>query len=78
MPDLTQWDLMEGKKKGNFAGFIGFAPVKEPRVEVYVGIRDPHTDETGAHGSSHAAPVFKKITEEVLRHMRVAPDKPQT
>lgn len=76
IPDLTQWTLVEGEKKGNFAGFIGFAPVKSPRIEVYVGILDPDDGtKSGAHGSAHAAPVFTKIIEEVLLHMNVAPDK---
>lgn len=75
IPDLTQWELVEGKKKGNFAGFVGFAPVKSPRIEVYVGILDPNSaDSSGAHGSAHAAPVFKRIIEEVLDHLKVAPD----
>lgn len=59
----------------NLAAFVGFAPVGSPRVEVYVGILDPHTDESGAHGSAHAVPVFKKITEAVLQEWGVAPDK---
>jgi cell division protein FtsI (penicillin-binding protein 3) len=59
----------------DYANFIGFAPVKNPRVEVYVGIRDPESHD-GAHGSSHAAPVFKEIAEAVLQHMKVAPDMP--
>lgn len=76
IPDLTQWELVEGKKKGNFAGFLGFAPVDKPQVEVYVGILDPDDgDKSGAHGSAHAAPVFKRIIEETLQHMKVAPDK---
>lgn len=75
IPDLTQWDLVEGKKRANFAGFIGFAPVNNPRVEVYVGIFDPDTNTGGAHGGEHAAPVFKTIAEGVLKHMNVAPDK---
>lgn len=75
IPDLTKWNLIEGRKQGNYAAFIGFAPVKEPRVEVYVGIQDPNTDGTGAHGGEHAAPVFKRIVEEVLRHMNVPGDQ---
>ncbi|MFL5814173.1 MAG: penicillin-binding transpeptidase domain-containing protein, partial [Bdellovibrionia bacterium] len=59
----------------DYANFIGFAPVKNPRVEVYVGIRDPESKD-GAHGSSHATPVFKEIAEAVLQHMKVAPDMP--
>jgi len=67
IPDLTKWELVEGKKKGNFAGFIGFAPVTNPKVEVYVGVRDPQQDKKGgAHGSTDAAPVFKRIVEDVL------------
>lgn len=77
IPDQTKWALIDGKKDGNFAGFVGFAPVKNPRVEVYVGIFDPDTNTGGAHGGEHAAPVFKVITENVLKHMKVAPDKSQ-
>ncbi|MBK7890682.1 MAG: hypothetical protein IPJ84_07505 [Bdellovibrionales bacterium] len=75
IPDLTKWNLVEGRKKGNYAAFIGFAPVKDPKVEVYVGLHDPNTDGTGAHGGAHAAPVFKRIAEEVLKHMNVPVEK---
>lgn len=74
IPDLRKWELVEGREKGNYAAFIGFAPVKEPRIEVYVGIQDPNTDGTGAHGGAHAAPVFKRIVEDVLKHMNVSVD----
>lgn len=65
------------KKHANLAGFIGFAPVKMPRVQVYVGLIDPDTDrnKSGAHGGEHAAPVFKEVAESVLAFMKVAPDK---
>lgn len=75
IPDLTKWELIEGRKKGNFAGFIGFAPVKDPKIEIYVGLHDPNTDGSGAHGGAHAAPVFKQIAEQVLSHMNVPSDK---
>lgn len=76
IPDPTQWDLVEVKKKGNVAGFIGFAPVKNPLLGVYFGILDPEDgSKTGAHGSAHAAPVFKRIIEEVLQHLKVAPER---
>lgn len=74
---MDQLDWMGGNKKTDVAQFIGFAPVNNPRVSVYVAIFDPHTDDTGAHGSHHAAPVFKEIAEAVLKEMKVAPDKPQ-
>jgi cell division protein FtsI (penicillin-binding protein 3) len=76
VPDLTREEQFDGRNKGNFAGFVWFAPVKSPRVEIYVGIRDPQSPD-GAHGSAHAAPVFKQIAEDVLKQMKVAPDKPQ-
>ncbi|MEW6056587.1 MAG: penicillin-binding transpeptidase domain-containing protein [Bdellovibrionota bacterium] len=69
--------LMPSDSQADFGAFIGFAPVKAPRVEVYVGIRDPESD-TGAHGANHAAPVFKELAEEVLKHLKVEPDKPQS
>jgi len=74
IPDLTEWDLVKGRHKGNFAAFIGFAPVKDPKVEIYVGLHDPNTDKSGAHGNAHAAPVFRQLAEEVLAHMKVPAD----
>lgn len=68
-------DWMNGHY-GDFAGFIGFAPVENPRVEIYVAIRDPESKD-GAHGSTHAAPVFRRIAEEVLQLMQVPPDQTQ-
>jgi hypothetical protein len=79
VPDVTQQEPFGGAKKSNLASFIGFAPAMNPQIEVYIGIRDPHTEkEHGAHGATHAAPVFTKITDAVLKHMNVAPDKPQS
>lgn len=63
-----------GDKKSDLAGFIGFAPVKNPKIEVYVAIFSPESKD-GAHGSTHAVPVFTELTEAVLKHMNVAPDK---
>lgn len=65
------------KKHSNLAGFVGFAPVNNPRVQIFVGLIDPDTDKnkTGAHGGAHAAPVFKEVAESVLAYLKVAPDK---
>jgi len=76
--DLPESILAKGRKKGNFAAFIGFAPLNDPKLEVYVGILDPQTDKKGgAHGGENAAPVFKRIIEDVLAHMNVPPDRIQ-
>ena len=79
-PDDDWLESSRGTRKANMAGFIGFAPVNNPRVEIYVGIRDPKisiSHNGGAHGSEHAAPVFKQIAEAVLQEMKVAPDNLQ-
>lgn len=72
---LEKIDWLGGTYKSDVAQFIGFAPLRDPKIEVYVGIKDPHTDNSGAHGSRHAAPVFREIIDGVLREMNVAPDR---
>lgn len=73
--DFMNLEWFGTKNMANYAGFIGFAPVNNPAIEVYVGIINPNTDNTGAHGGSHAAPVFKEVIENVLTHLKVMPDK---
>jgi beta-lactamase regulating signal transducer with metallopeptidase domain len=69
---MMQWNN-SGPQKANFASFIGFAPVSHPKIEVYVGIKDPKSS-TGAHGNAHAGPVFRRVVEDVLAHLNVPPD----
>ena len=57
----------------NAAGFVGFGPVENPRIAVYVAIFSPK--ERGVHGSTQAAPVFREIAETALQMMNVPPDK---
>jgi len=58
-----------GYAKGKyFASFVGFAPVDNPRIAVFVGIDDPKGD---YYGGQVAAPVFKRIVEETLRYLKV-------
>lgn len=79
-PDDEWLEGSRGTRKANVAGFIGFAPLDNPRVLVYVSIHDPKVSiepNSGAHGSEHAAPVFKQITEAVLQQMKVEPDNLQ-
>ena len=76
-PDDTWLETSRGTRKANLAGFIGFAPLENPRVEVYVGIKDPGAvlrNNSGAHGAEHAAPVFRQIADAVLQQMKVSPD----
>ncbi|WP_313998506.1 penicillin-binding transpeptidase domain-containing protein [uncultured Paenibacillus sp.] len=51
--------------------FIGFAPVEDPKIVVYVVVDEPKDRFAG--GGSVAAPVFKEIVLQSLRHMGVSP-----
>ncbi|MBF0125373.1 MAG: penicillin-binding protein 2, partial [Magnetococcales bacterium] len=54
-----------------FSSFIGFAPLDEPRLVVFVGLDEPQ----GAvyYGGLTAAPVFREIAQEVLPLLSVLP-----
>jgi cell division protein FtsI (penicillin-binding protein 3) len=71
---VLEGDSTGGSEKTDTAGFVGFAPVIHPKIEVYVQIFRPK-DPSGAHGSHHAAPVFTAIVDEVLQYMNVTPDR---
>lgn len=76
-PDSPEHPTLDGER--GIAGFVGFAPVENPRVVVYVGIIDPtNSKDRNPHGNEHAAPVFKEVIESVLPKMSVAPDSKTT
>jgi len=52
--------------------FIGYAPVEDPKIVLYVLVDQPDIPLAG--GSSVAAPIFKQIMEQALRHMGIQPD----
>jgi cell division protein FtsI (penicillin-binding protein 3) len=53
------------------ASFVGFAPVNTPAVSILVQLDSP----VGAHeGGSVAAPVFKRVAEQVLAYLNVPQD----
>jgi peptidoglycan glycosyltransferase len=49
------------KGQANQAGFIGFAPVRSPRVAVAVTV-----EQTTGQGGTVAAPIAKQVMESVL------------
>src|SRR5207302_3428002 len=55
------------------ASFAGFDPATNPVVSIIVMIDEPVGEH---HGGTVAAPVFKRIAEQVLRYMSVPPDVP--
>src|SRR5262245_35759005 len=55
------------------ASFTGFAPATNPVISIIVMVDEP----IGAHhGGDVAAPVFKRVAEQVLHYMSVPPDVP--
>ncbi|MWC27448.1 penicillin-binding transpeptidase domain-containing protein [Paenibacillus sp. MMS18-CY102] len=54
--------------------FIGYAPVENPKILVYVVIDEPNDKDAG--GGKAAAPVFKEIVQQSLRYMGVKPQYP--
>jgi cell division protein FtsI (penicillin-binding protein 3) len=56
-----------------FASFTGFAPINNPAVTILVSLDSP----VGLHeGGQVAAPVFKRIAEQVLAYLDVPRDVP--
>ncbi|RAP76662.1 penicillin-binding transpeptidase domain-containing protein [Paenibacillus montanisoli] len=51
--------------------FIGFAPVGNPKIVLYLVMDEPNDRE--ASGGTVMAPLFKKIVQQSLRHMGVDP-----
>ena len=74
-PKVEQHDSVFGGEK-NMAHYIGFAPLKQPKITVYVGLMG--ADKTILSGSRTAAPVFKEIIDRVLHKLNVAPDQTET
>jgi len=72
----TAQKVVDGKyAEGKYiVSFIGYAPVDDPRIVLYVVIDEPQ-DEMAA-GGSVAAPVWKRIMEQSLHHLGIFPEQP--
>ncbi len=55
------------------ASFVGFTPLEEPRLSIIVVLDDP---KEGYYGGQACAPVFRDIAKQVLRYLRVPPERP--
>ena len=53
------------------ASFVGFLPSRKPALTIIVVIDSPHAN--GYYGGTVAAPIFKRIAEEALRHLGIGP-----
>lgn len=61
-------------KDTRVANFIGFAPVDDPHIVVYVVLDEPR--EKPYYGGKWAAPAFSEIVERTLKYMNVPSDIP--
>jgi len=55
------------------ASFVGFVPVGRPRLAMIVVLDEP---KEGFYGGQNCAPVFRDIARQVLRYLRVPPERP--
>ncbi len=69
-------DLKGYHKHRYVASFGGFAPASDPRLVIFVDIRDPRRH--GYYGAQCAAPVFRKVMTGALRILNIPPDDPVT
>jgi cell division protein FtsI (penicillin-binding protein 3) len=69
-------DPATGKYSGSkvFASFVGFAPINNPAVTILVTLDAPGVYPHG--GGEVAAPVFKRIAEQILPYLDVPQDLP--
>lgn len=57
------------------ASFAGFAPADEPAVVCLISLDEPQEH---YYGGLVAAPVFRQVMKETLRHLGIAPDDPES
>jgi cell division protein FtsI (penicillin-binding protein 3) len=55
------------------ASFVGFVPVGRPRLAMIIVLDEP---KEGYYGGQVCAPVFRDIARQVLRYLRVPPERP--
>ncbi len=55
------------------ASFVGFTPVGDPRISMIVVLDSP---KERYYGGEACAPVFRDIARQVLRYLRVPPERP--
>ena len=68
--DLAHGGYAARKRVGSFVGFV---PADDPRLVVLVLVDEP---EVNVYGGVVAAPVFRNIARGALRHLAIAPQKP--
>ena len=69
-----KYDPAVGAYTRNYtASFVGFTPVEKPRLTMIVVLDQP---KEFYYGGQACAPVFRDIAKQVLRYLRVPPERP--
>jgi len=66
-------ELKRYSSSKHIASFVGFVPVEKPAISMIVVLDEPQKAEH--YGGQIAAPVFREISSQVLRYLRVNPQK---
>jgi len=67
-------DRSQGYVPGHYVvSFMGFLPAENPRLAGIVVIDDPTGAGVSRYGGTVAAPVFREVAEEAMKHMGVEP-----
>lgn len=57
----------------HIASFSGFFPNRNPQIHITLTVDTPHTQGT-SYGSLVAAPIFKKIAEQIIPYLGIEPE----
>jgi cell division protein FtsI/penicillin-binding protein 2 len=66
-------ELKRYSSSKHIASFVGFVPVEKPAISMIVVLDEPQ--KADYYGGQVAAPVFREISGQVLRYLRVNPQK---
>jgi cell division protein FtsI (penicillin-binding protein 3) len=68
-----KWDdAIKAYTREYTASFVGFTPLAQPRLSMIIVLDKP---KDGYYGGQACAPVFKDIARQVLRYLRVPPER---
>ncbi|QGH34421.1 penicillin-binding protein [Gracilibacillus salitolerans] len=76
IPDSENKGYKTGKENYVFS-FLGMAPADDPKLIMYVSVKEPNLDQTES-GSAPVSFVFKNVMENSLRYLNIEPDKEAT
>ncbi|WP_164215373.1 penicillin-binding protein [Virgibacillus sp. YIM 98842] len=74
-PDPGSGPYLTGRENYIFS-FLGMAPMDDPKLMMYVSVKQPELDETES-GSAPVSFIFNNVMENSLHYLNIEPDKEQ-